>query len=299
MKEEKLIKKLENIELPDIELQSHQRRLRMALLSTGYLQRQRGVTILELVKSKAKGGVDIMIRGLVSRQPVWKTAIASVLAIALIIGGTIALPGLTGQSAEALAAEIAENSPQVQAALGDGEVKVVKVIKIVDGKGTVICEGTMGRLVTAEVDLKTKEVTEVVTMPELTAADNQEAIDIAKADPRVKELLDMGAMIGKVSPMYSWGCRMNAETGELEEFSETLVRVEIEWVEKNYVAHVDLTEGKVVRLIETTPGAINPGAMESYSGPEGKVEYFRMEEGPVEEPDLHIGKDGIEERNTQ
>jgi len=41
MKEEELIKRLENVELPDIKLQSHRRRLRMALLDAGYLQRQR------------------------------------------------------------------------------------------------------------------------------------------------------------------------------------------------------------------------------------------------------------------
>jgi len=41
MKEEELIKRLENVELPEIELQSHRRRLRMALLDAGYLQRQR------------------------------------------------------------------------------------------------------------------------------------------------------------------------------------------------------------------------------------------------------------------
>jgi len=226
MKEEKLIKKLENIELPDIELQSHRRRLRMALLSTGYLQRQRGVTILELVKSRVKEGVDIMIRGLVSRQPVWKTAIASVLAIALITGLAIALPGVTEQSAYAQAAEIAENSPQIQAALGDGEVWEVKVIKIVDDKGTVLCKGELGIFITAEVDLKTKEVT-IVSMPELTEADEAEAINIAKADPGVKELLDQGASIDKVSPMYSFGMRVNPETGETEEFSSEPVRVEI------------------------------------------------------------------------
>lgn len=291
MREEELIKKLESVRLPEIELQSHRRRLRMALLNAGYLQRQREVAILELAKSKVKGGIDIMIRGLVSRQPVWKTALASVLAIALIVGLTITLPGLTGQSAEALAADIAQNSPQVQAALGDGEVQVVKVIKVVDDKGTVICQGESG-VVTAEVNLKTKEVT-VVSMPELTEADKAEAINIAKADPRVKELLDKGASISKVSPMYSFGARMNPETGEIEEFSEELVRVEITLGETIWVAHVDLAEGKVMRLREMTPGL-----MESYSATEGKVEYFQGDQGelrgPVEEPVFHMGEDGIE-----
>jgi hypothetical protein len=67
MKEEELVRKLENIVLPDIKLQSHQRRLRMALLAASYLQRQQRITTLELVKSKLKAGKDIMIRGLISR----------------------------------------------------------------------------------------------------------------------------------------------------------------------------------------------------------------------------------------
>ena len=291
MKEEDLIKKLENVELPEIELESHRRRLRMALLDAGYLKRQREVAIWELAKSKVKGVKDTMIRGLVSRQPVWKTAVIGVLALALITGLAIAIPSLTGQSPEALAAEIAQNSPEVQAALGDGEVQVV-VVKVVNDKGIVICQGEIG-IVTAEVDLKTKAVT-VVPMPELTGADKAEAISIAKAEPAVKEILDKGASISKVSSMYSFGMRINPETGETEEISEEMARVEITLGETIWVAYVDLAEGKVVALRKTTPGA-----MESYSDPEGKykIEYFQMEGGPVEEPVFHIGKGGIE-RNT-
>ncbi|MBA7505640.1 hypothetical protein ES706_04316 [subsurface metagenome] len=278
MKEEELIKKLENVKLPRIELQSHQRRLRMALLAAGYLKRQRRATILDLAKSKMKRGIDIMIRGLVSRQPVWKPVLASALAIALIIGLTVGLPSLNGQSSEALAAEIAENSPQVKAALGDEEVQVVKVIKVVDDKGTVICQGELG-IITAEVDLKTKVVTEVVPMPELTEEEKEEAINIARADPKVQELLDKGASIGKVSPMFSFGARVNEETGEIEEFEETLVRVEITLGETIWIAHVDLAEGRVVRLREVTPML-----MESHSDPEGKwkIEYFEGEAKPQE-----------------
>ena len=245
MKEEELIRKLENVELPDIKLQSHQRRLRMALLDAGYLKRQRGVTILELVKSKTKGVKDTMIRGLVSRQPVWKTAVVSILALTLVIGLSLTIPSLSTESA--YAADIVKNSPKVQSALGDGEVEVVKVI-VVDGKATVIAKGEKG-VVTAHVDLKTKDVTKVVKITELTAEGKQEAIDIAKADPRVKELLDMGAMISKVSPMFSFGM-MNVETGEIDEISETFVKVVIEGVEKNYIAYVVLSQDKVVKLID-------------------------------------------------
>ncbi|MCD6233182.1 hypothetical protein J7J81_02265, partial [bacterium] len=40
MKKEDLIKKLENIKTPDIEIQSHKQRLKMALLSSGYFKKK-------------------------------------------------------------------------------------------------------------------------------------------------------------------------------------------------------------------------------------------------------------------
>ena len=88
MKEEELIKKLEGVELPEIELQSHRRWLRMALLSAGYPKRQWGVTVCGSVKSKMKVGVDIITKGLASQQPVWKVAIISVCVLALVAVGS-------------------------------------------------------------------------------------------------------------------------------------------------------------------------------------------------------------------
>ena len=245
MKEEELIRKLENVELPDINLQSHQRWLRMALLDASYLKRQWGVTILELVISKTKGVKDTLIRGLISRQPVWKTAVLGILALILVIGLSLTIPSLSTESA--YAADIVQKSPEVQAALGGGEVEVVKVI-VIDGKAIVIAEGEKG-VVKVVVDLETKEVTKLDKMTEPTAEVKQEAIDIAKADPRVKELLDMGAMISTVSPTWYYGM-MNLETGEIEEVSETFVKVVIEGIEKKCIAYVDLSEGKVVKLTD-------------------------------------------------
>lgn len=204
MKEEELIKKLESVKLPSIETQSHRRRLKMALLNADYLQRRPRVTTLGLAKSRVKGGIE-MIRGLVSRQPVWKTAVAGMLAVALIAGLVIALPLLTKQSPVALAAEIAKNSPEIQAALGSEEIKAVRVLEIGDQKGTVLVRTEMV-LVAAKVDLETKEVIEVydvlydVPVPELTAADEQKAINIAKADPELQELFKQGATISKIQP---------------------------------------------------------------------------------------------------
>ncbi|MFC1970521.1 hypothetical protein ACFLV0_01085 [Chloroflexota bacterium] len=245
MKEEELIKKIENVELPDIKLQSHKSRLRMALLDADYLKKQRGISFLELAKSKVKGVKDTMIKGLVSRQPIWKTAVFGTLALALAIGLGLTIPTLSNDSA--YAADIVQKSPEVQAVLGDGDVQVVKVI-VIDGKAIVIAISEKG-VVKTQVDLKTKEVTEVDKMTEPTAEEKQEAIDIAEADSRVKELLDTGAMISTVSPTFFYGM-MNVETGEIDKVSETYVKVVIEGTEKIYVAYVDLTEGKVVKLID-------------------------------------------------
>ena len=231
------------------------------------------VTILGTAKSKLREAADFVRSGLVSRQPAWKTAVVSVLALALVIGLSLTIPSLSTESAYARAADIARNSPEVQAALGDGEIKVVNVITIRDDSGTVICEGVAGRLVIAEVDLKAREVTGVrvgifettmTDMPEITEADKQKAIDIARAAPRVQELLDNGASIGEVSGILVFGMAKDLQTGETKEFSETLARVEIEMGERSWAAFINLTEGEMTQLLEATPGA----AVESYSDPD-------------------------------
>jgi hypothetical protein len=85
MKEEELIKKLEGADLPRIEVPSHRRRLRMALLQSSYFKERPKVGMVSLAKSKMKGSIDALTRGLGSRQPVWKTATAGMLAMVLVV----------------------------------------------------------------------------------------------------------------------------------------------------------------------------------------------------------------------
>ena len=250
MKEEELIKKLEEVELPEIELASHRRRLRMALLDAGYPKKRPEVSIMELAKAKLKGGKDIVTRGLVSRRPVWKTALASAFAALLIAALALALPSLTGQPAEALAADIARSSPEVIAALGGDEVGTVKVVNIEGDMATVIVEGEMGGIVTALVDLHTRAVTEAVGGPQLTDEEKENALNIVTADPRVQELLDKGAIIDMVLPLYVHLGVINQETGEIEEIEETWAQVWIELGNQHWGAQVDLIRGKVVTLTD-------------------------------------------------
>lgn len=251
MKEEELIKKLENTELPNIELQSHQRRLKMALLDAGYLnKRQHGLTILELAKSKLKGVKDTMIRGLISRQPVWKTATVSVLALALVLGLSLTIPSLGADSVYAQAAEIAKNSPEVLTAVG--EVNEIQVIDISEIEGTVIVDGETDTVM-AKVNLETGEVTEVVRF----VIDDQAAIEIAEADSRVQALLDAGATISGVSTVYMQGVSGNVATGEFEEFCEARVTVEIVDSENIYSAHIDMSAGKVTSITQVSIDSIS------------------------------------------
>ena len=250
MNKEELIKKLESTELPKIELQSHRRRLRIALLDADYLERQREGTILDPTKSKVRGGIERMLKGLASPRPVWKTALVTTLAIVLVFGLTIGLPSLIGQSPEVRAAEIAQNSPDVIAALGGDEVETVTVLNIADNMATVIVEGKMGGIVNALVDLHTKIVTEAVSGPQLTDEEKEKALDIVNADSKVRELLDRGAVIDLVLPMYVTFSRVNQETGEIEKITETWAQMWINLGNTQWGVQVDLIRGKVVSLTD-------------------------------------------------
>jgi hypothetical protein len=250
MKKEELIKRLESTELPKIELQSHRRRLRIALLNADYPERQREVSISDLTKSKVRGVIERMLKGLVSPRPVWKTALVTTLAIVLALGLAIGLPSLIGQSPEVLAAEIAQNSPDVIAALGGDEVETVKVLSIEDNMATVIVEGKMGGIVNALVDLYTKVVTQAVSGPQLTDEEKEKALDIVNADSEVRELLDRGAVIDLVLPMYVTFSGINQETGETEQMTETWAQMWINLGNKQWGVQVDLIRGKVVSLTD-------------------------------------------------
>jgi hypothetical protein len=248
MKEEDLIKKLENAELPSIGTPGHQRRLKMALLSAGYPQRRQGFA-LPVFTTIIKGGIGIIMKGLLAKQQVWKTATVAMVAVALILGLSLAMP-FTTDSACAQAEEITMNSASVKEALGGGEIEVVRIdIGDVVGTGKVILKGEAGSSILAEVDLKANKVTKMAAV----TADDQIAIEIAKADPKVRELLDSGATIGEVSTMYVCGAIGNVATGETEDFSETLVMVEINGTEDSHVAYINLAEGKVDRLLKSVP----------------------------------------------
>jgi hypothetical protein len=99
MKEEELVRKLEKVELPQIELAGHRSRLKLALLESDYLRKGREVTFMEATKAKAGEAIDVLWGRLVAEQPVWKVALATVLTVAVIASGIFVGPSLGPQKA--------------------------------------------------------------------------------------------------------------------------------------------------------------------------------------------------------
>ena len=245
MKEEELIKKLESINLPKIEIESHRCRLRTGLLNSEYFREQQRAGVFSQAKSKMKD--------LFSWRPVWKPALVSTLAIALIVGSALLVPSLFGPPPEVMAAEIAQNNPEVQKLLGDDCVTTIKV-QLVDGKGLVVCEASIGTFALVNVDLEKKEVVkaEKIKMPELTEEEKERAVEIAKADPGVQELLDKGASIDKVFPMFGM-IGISEKNGEMKIETSVTVAVAVTLDDEKWIVLVNLDEGKVERILK--PGS--------------------------------------------
>jgi|GEM_PF-1643241 len=216
MKKEDLIKKLENIKTPEIEIQSHKERLKVALLT----QHQK----LRFGTGQDSGYFwnKIMLRRLV---PAGIT-----LALILVVGFTVIQPKL--QIAKAM--EIAKKDPQIQQLMKDYGVEI-KEVKLQDGKAFVLLAlpeeklpselekralgseetgmrgpGQMfmayqnpetGEIIefsgsVAEIDLKAKKVerlemveTMKFNLTPLTEEEKARAIEIAKSEPKIQEMI--------------------------------------------------------------------------------------------------------------
>jgi hypothetical protein len=96
MKEEELRKKLERVEIPRIELESHRSRLKMALLNSDYFKKKRGNRIMDAVKTQARGMIDTMLDGMVARRPAWKVALVTAFTMIMMGGMVFGLGSLNG-----------------------------------------------------------------------------------------------------------------------------------------------------------------------------------------------------------
>ncbi|XOB40373.1 MAG: hypothetical protein ACKKMR_03640 [Candidatus Nealsonbacteria bacterium] len=235
MKKEDLIKKLENIESPSIEIQSHKQRLKLALLNSGYFKEK---TIMFWTKRLVPAGV--------------------VLALTLIVGFTVVQPKL--QIARAM--EIARNDPQIKELIEEYGVEI-KEVKLQDGKAFVLLTlpgenlppeleerilGTEEEAATkggmrglgqfyisyrdpatgeiiqssgsvAEINLKTKKVEKIelierlhIDITPLTEEEKARAIEIAKTEPKIQEMIpDLEEREVIVKPMLPLKLRLDED----------------------------------------------------------------------------------------
>jgi hypothetical protein len=236
MDDEEIIRKLESTKLPEIELKSHRQRLRTALLDASSLKRQPVAAFLISVRVALRKTISIIARGLFSRQPVWKVASVSAFVLALALALSLTLPFLSTDSVYAQAVDIVKNSLEIRAAMGGAEPREIQVLADDGDSVTLLITSDMG-LFTTEVNLKSGGVVYVSVLPELTEAERQAAINIAEADTRVRELLDKGAVIVRISPRHY----------DYEVESE-VVTVVVEVDEEVWFADIDFDEERVFRF---------------------------------------------------
>lgn len=200
--EQELIKKLNNAEIPEIDMQSHKSKLKIALISSDYFKKPSFWSVF--------------------RKPLFLAAPAT--ALLLILAITVVQPKLV----EAKAFQIAKNNPEVKKimeeqnmVLGDVKIKNNKAYILLnppsDSK-TISEDSTSIRIkktkeikneienAIIEVDIGKKEVTKIdsINSEKFTSLDEEEkdsARNIAGAEEIVSNIIPKEATIEKVSPI--------------------------------------------------------------------------------------------------
>lgn len=193
----------------------------------------------------------------------WLRPVTAAAAIVAVIAILLVAQPWGRESPEAMAASIVRNSPEVQAALNGEEIEEVEVTtKVVDEENNVIMMlvRTEERVVAAEVNLDTKKVTEIVRVevPDFQPGDEQKAIDIAKTDPRVQELLVRGGVIGEVHLGRSIDIREiigpdGTTSKEGTVIPTALLTIELDG--KHWNVAVNPNEGTVLSIGQSQPSA--------------------------------------------
>ena len=264
MKEEDLINKLENVELPEVELPSHKSQLKMALLKRWY-----SANIPEMPRIKRW---MIALKSIfLSKQPVWRTALVGILVMALAVGLLIVLPPNTTPASaeltdESLALYIAQNSDiLIEAAGGEEEAKIneINITYIDDKNAQVQISGTSPSDLATHTTLPSWRVTIKVDLAEeriksyhfnrdhLNEAEKERIDEVLKADPRTKALLDEGATIcyegnwGYMGVTSTGYFVLNEDTGEIKLEARKHLITGLELGDDYYEAQLELVEGVV------------------------------------------------------
>ncbi len=261
MDKDRFTKKLESLDIPDILIEGHRRKLREALLSAAAVKGlRREETFLDSLDLQ----FDSFFR--LWQRPAWKFAFSSLIVVGIMLSLTFGFRLSGDVSPTVLASNIALASPELPGLLeGNGEIRVLKV-DLADQTARVICGRDIGTVVQADIDLKERRIIrtqrlEGLFMAELTENMKTQAITIASTDPRVKQILSQGARCRKVLPSFSsllGVSKLDENTLKLVPSTDAAV-VQIELNGRSWLIQTNLQDGMVERIIEPqrrTPAVI-------------------------------------------
>jgi len=252
MEDEDLIRKLESVEIPEIEIPSHKRRLKMALLGSDYFQKS---SFFEIIK----------------KPLVWAVP---TLALLITIGVIVIQPRLI----EAKALTIAKNNPEIKKLLEEKDM-VLSEVKIKDGRAYVLLnppeeikptgetfaikiqkteeemEDIEGAII--EVSLEQKEVAKINPIKgedifPLADKEKESAKEIVETEEILEGVIPKGAKIEKINSSLPQKLRLIEKDDKVEVIpqSEVKKRAQVYYIfdGKKWVIKVNLTEKRVEEI---------------------------------------------------
>jgi len=181
---------------------------------------------------------------------------ARVAVVAIAVVGLLFVQSLLpGQLSTAQAVDLARSDPQVEAILR-GDIAIARVASVVNDVATVVVQDSQGQAVTVTVDLRNRIVTKVYRGPQLSAALSAAALAAVRTDPRTSALLERGATVGQIQPIFVTGEATDPATGLSKEHTETWAQVPLELGGQEWMAYVNLPEARIDQLVDPQGGQV-------------------------------------------
>lgn len=252
MKKEDLIRRLEKVELPEMQITGHRQRLKQVLL-------QEAAPRYFTEKKPFTGSTGGWFGGLLDwlKGPAWQRALASALSVILLGAILVGVFYTATPSPSVIAADVVKKDPVIQQKLcGTGEIVVVQV-EVHDQIARVVCGRGMGDFIEADVDISNRTVVttrrfEGLFMAELAPEASENALNIALLDTRVKPLLAQGATVGRVFPVFSGISSIAISNNNIVKVTPAAYHavVPLYMDGKVWLVDVDLEAKKIARIIE-------------------------------------------------
>ena len=142
MKKQTPIRKLENVEIPELLIVSHREKLKAVLIEGTVGMRRPGKAALP--SGDFMGTIRKALDWL--RAPAWRAAAASGLALFVVAGVLAAVFYIASPSPAVIAADVVKKDLAIQQRLtGTGEIIIVRV-DVRDGMASVVCAAAWGTL---------------------------------------------------------------------------------------------------------------------------------------------------------